>query len=93
MPTQSITPVIVTTDQQRGTLKVLCGWGPEMERQSPFRAYVRQMVLWDAATTVEEARKGPMAVLQLSGLARSFAKKIPIAILSNGESSDLDDGN
>ena len=35
-------------------------WAPEMESTYPFRFWTKDIVLWAAATDIEDARQGPM---------------------------------
>ena len=40
------------------------GWGPETG--TPFRQWVRDLQMWNLATDVDDYRKGPLIVLQLT---------------------------
>ncbi len=48
-------------------------WRPDEDRY-PFRNYEQDLLLWSAATDIDEARRAPAAVLRLTGGARFVAR-------------------
>ena len=59
-------------------------WSPEFEANYPLWVYAQDLILWSAATEVPQARQGPVAALQLGGMARVLGLEMNVAELANG---------
>ena len=68
--------------------KVPPSWGPEVQTKYPFRAWCRDVCLWDFRTTLDVDKRGPAVVAHLTGTAHSLMMDMfeydPIPII-NGE--------
>ena len=51
------------------SLRIPPSWGPERERQYPFRSWSRDVLTWSLATDLRPEQIGPMVALQLAGAA------------------------
>ena len=59
-------------------------WSPELEATYPLWVYAQDLILWSAATEIPMARQGPVAVLQLGGMARVLGREMSVEELANG---------
>ena len=59
-------------------------WDPSWEEQYPFASWVQDILLWSAATDLDEERQAPSIVLQLGGTAKSLARELDIHTLQHG---------
>ena len=60
-------------------------WGPELERDYPFRHWEKDVSIWAAGTDVDALRLGPLLAARLGGMARALAHTIPLDVLCNGQ--------
>ena len=68
-------------------------WGPEMGNHYPFRKFVHDIELWQAATDVQQDRQAPVIALRLSGAARTLINEVPIGVLQQGRQQRDPAGN
>ena len=68
-------------------------WAVEQDRRYPLRHYAEDLRLWCSATDLIEERRGPAAVLRLSGAARSIMRSMPVNMLSFGRPGQDAQGN
>ena len=59
-------------------------WGPEMEREYPYKCWERDVQLWQASTDGADEKQGPLLAARLGGMARALAHTIPINVLQYG---------
>ena len=55
--------------ESKSSDKIPPGWGPERQVQYPFRQWEKDMQLWESSTYVEAARRAPLAIQQMTGVA------------------------
>ena len=70
-PETSTPPSIYDTNS-----KTPPAWSPEWEATRPLWVYAQDLNLWSLATEVPEQRQGPLAVLQLGGMARVLGREM-----------------
>lgn len=56
----------------RSTDKVPPGWGPEQQSFYPFRQWEKDVRLWESSTSVEQQRRGPLLIMQMTGVAKAM---------------------
>ena len=59
-------------------------WTAERDRSYPFRHYMADLLLWNEATDLEEARRGPSAALRIGGAAKIMIREMPPEQLRDG---------
>ena len=68
--------------------KVPPSWGPEKQKEYPFRAWCRDVCLWEFRTTLDDTKRGPAVVAHLTGTAHALMMDMceyePLPI-TNGE--------
>ena len=69
----------------QATMKTPPGWCVEQAHAYSLRSWLSDLVLWSASTDVEPQRQGPMAALQITGMARDLVREIPPHILRDGQ--------
>ena len=60
-------------------------WGPEHERTYCFRYYEIDAHLWNLASDMDDARKGPALALRLTGAAKMIIRELDPNILVVGQ--------
>ena len=65
--------------------KVPPTWSVENDRRYPLRYYRQDLELWSASSELDEHRKGPTALLRITGAARTILREMPIQLLQNGQ--------
>ena len=68
-------------------------WSLENDRRYPLRYYRQDLELWSASTDIEEQRKGPVALLRITGAARTILREMPVHLLQQGQQVTDDFGN
>ena len=71
--------------QGQATLKTPPGWSVENAHVYSLRSWLSDLVLWSASTDIEPQRQGPMAALQITGMARDLVREIPPNVLRDGQ--------
>ena len=78
--------------EQNSSMKVPPQWEPSMDRDYPFRLWQQDVMLWLAATDLDEHQTAAAIVLRLGGTARMLARELDLDVLINGQVQDLQDG-
>lgn len=65
--------------------KVPPAWGPEHEKQYPFRYYEADALLWCLANADDQAHKGPALAQRLTGSAKMIVRELDPNFLVNGQ--------
>ena len=79
--------------EQIANARIPPAWGPEMERNYPFRIWEQDIELWGMATDIEEARRAPTIALRVSGSAKLIVREIGADMLQNGRQQRDANGN
>ena len=76
-----------------GNLRQPPAWAPEMEREYPFRQYVRDLLYRSCATDLHPHQQAAVTVLNLGGAARDLARELnPQKLLATTGRSSADAG-
>ena len=79
--------------EQIANARIPPAWGPEMERNYPFRIWEQDIELWGMATDIEEVRRAPTIALRVSGSAKLIVREIGADMLQNGRQQRDANGN
>ena len=66
------------------TSRIPPAWAPEMERTYSFAQYIGDIMIWAAATDIDEARIAPTVALRLQGSAKLVVREMDPNMLING---------
>ncbi|CAK0800860.1 unnamed protein product [Prorocentrum cordatum] len=75
---------------QQSTSKVPPFWAPYLEQRGyPFRLWVQDVMLWCAATELQQHQRGPAIVQRLGGTARDLCREVPVEAIAHGRFDQL----
>ena len=77
---------------QMASGKIAPSWGPERDKQYPFRIFEADVMMWMAATDIDQHRQGPSLALRLIGQAKELVRDIDPQMLVQGREIVDDQG-
>ena len=77
---------------QTASGKIAPSWGPERDKQYPFRIFEADVNMWMAATDIDPHRQGPSLALRLTGQAKELVREIDPHMLVQGRDVVDDQG-